>query len=471
MLLSISGIAKVKVAFIPLLTSCILLAPGAAAQNASLDELAKGILDRELDLQKLNAHLHLEAANPSFKRARRTWLWDIGNALPTEGGLIAATALYSAHCNDKTVSDVQVTNKDGQASIAVLRKRVPNHIPVSEVAGTIEPQIAGQVIGGAGSFYELSADYSRSRNLHKHQLNRGAVTRRVLAMINEIDARQAQFDLQAAANTSAKTYMAEGKVLRDIRNKSLCEFSRLEAAAAKISVGQLIEDAVSATRNTVGGVGNSINVGAILENNKRLNGKADILNLIAASMITMRPFLSNAGNAIATKCSDHTVKKNFPDLNTKQEIEYSYDTAQLRAQCQEGSISVQMAKRLSLYARQNEKFADEEDLAQKESQKNKQVIVRRFRESIYAPTKMAQSILGIVINFRRGNNATADNRLAAAANLTYTSGQVFNIFELVRERVVDEGRHSRLEATKMLPEQRIERSLETLDSMQSQLHM
>jgi hypothetical protein len=82
---------------------------------------------------------------------------------------------------------------------------------------------------------------------------------------------------------------------------------------------------------------------------------------------------------------------------------------------------------------------------------------------------MAQATIGIVIGFRRQNNATSDNRLAAGANLTYCSGQVFNILELVRERVIDEKSHFELKRKNMLPEQRIDKSLLKLDDMQARL--
>jgi len=82
---------------------------------------------------------------------------------------------------------------------------------------------------------------------------------------------------------------------------------------------------------------------------------------------------------------------------------------------------------------------------------------------------MAQATIGIVVGFRRQNNATSDNRLAAGANLTYGSGQVFNILELVRERVIDEKSHSEQKAKNKLPEQRIDRYLLKLDGMQARL--
>lgn len=448
-----------------------LLLPAAAAQNATIDDIANQILDREIQLQKLNAQLHLEAANPSFNRARRTWLWDIGNALPTEGGLIAATALFYSNSNDRTINSVEVKKEDGRIKIENKRKQVRNHIPACKVAGTIIPQIAGQVVGGTGALFELGADYSRSRKLHKDKLDSSTLIKQVLVLCQQIDELQTQYDAQLAVSTNPTAYGAESAVLKDIKRTSLLEFKRLETAAAKIAAGQIIEDGVSLTRNTIGATGNAINVAAIFRNNKRLNGQGAILNLIAASLITTRPIMSNVGCYLASKLNEHRVELNFPELKSipEQDNSFNKDMGRLESVSAQNSNSPQLANRLAIYRGQTEQFVEQKSLADIERKKSKQTIVRRFRETIYGPTKMAQSIMNIVIGFRRQHNSTADNRLAATANVTYTSGQAFNIAELLRERIVDESEHNKLKRTNMLPEQRIKRSLQELEVMQSQV--
>ncbi len=101
--------------------------------------------------------------------------------------------------------------------------------------------------------------------------------------------------------------------------------------------------------------------------------------------------------------------------------------------------------------------------------KGKQLILRRFKDTLYGPTKLSQAIIGINVSLRTRPNTTSDNQLSAAANLTYCSGQVFNITELLRERLVDEVRHRQDKDNGLLPEQRIERGLENLTRMESML--
>jgi hypothetical protein len=442
--------------------------------KAAIDALANSLLKKEIELQQLNEQLHLEAATINFKRLRRTWLWDFGNAIPTEAGLISATALYYSRAHDKLQKSVQTKTVSGKIIYSLQEKKVENYAPASDKANTIIPQIAGQVVGGSGSFYELTADFARSRKLKAHRLDRKAITRRVIALEKDIDKLQSQYDKflsSASDHPDLTAYQAEAKLLKDTTQRSLARFISLEARASGISLGQLIEDSVSLTRNTIGTVGNSINVAATFETggNKRFNGNGDILNLIAASLITTRPFMSNIGAYLSKKENRAREKRDFPLLDQSAKLRLNSDFDQLRLASQTTTVTPQMASRLALYEEEKKTYAEEDSLSSYEQDKSKQIMIRRFRESLYGPAKMTQSIMGCVVSFRNLDNANAEYRLNADANAIYTSGQTFNISELVRERIVDEKEHSALFKLQMLPEQRIQRNQQRLEQMQSRL--
>ena len=436
--------------------------------DATNGKLPSEILAREIELQQLNQELNLLAANPSFNRTRRTWLWDFGNAIPTEGGLIAATALFHAHSSDVVTQSVTAKYQNGLLTFQPKLSDSHNHVPDSKVAGTIIPQIAGQVIGGTGSVFELTADYSRLRRLKKHGLDETTILRRVRELKDDIDKKLAQYSLDSMQSPDDLARANEIALLQQIRDKSLAQFCTLEAASSRNTIGRLIEDAASATRNTIGTVGNSINVAGIMQNNKRLNGRGSVLNLISASIITVRPFVSNGGSFIAKKASQKRTK--FLNIDPQHEVAASTvgsELALLNAACNRADSDPGMKTRLAIYKIQCQQFEEDDSLAASEKRSATRQILRRYRESIYAPTKIAQSTTSVVNGFRDQNNATTDNRLSAAGNLTYCSGQVFNILELSRERVVDEERHAREKAHGQLAEQRITRSQERLQSMRA----
>lgn len=425
--------------------------------------LARNILKDELQLLRLTEDIHLGAANPSFPRARRVWLWDICNAISTEAGLIAATALFYEHSTPKIVKEPVLIDRDGTRQVIVIEKKVPNTIPPGRVVNTIVPQIVGQSIGAGGALLELSADFNRVLKIRRQRLNGALAREKVTAILRRIDERQSQLD-HIAGNTNDHALRAESNILRTIRDFAVSEFARVEAAGSSISISRFIEDSVSLSRNVVGIVGNSINVAGLLEDDKRLNGQGNILNLISASMITTRPFVSNLGAMLGKKHNEKLAKEMFGHVDEEPHAQFDAELDQLKSEKADDASAL---ARIAIYERLQAELQDEANLAQTEKRNAKQLAVRRYRESIYGPTKMAQAIITTKVNFRHESNATKDNDLSAAANLTYTSGQVFNIAELLRERIVDETKHKKLKQTKMLPEDRIGRSMGSLDLMRN----
>ena len=441
-------------------------------KRVTIEVVATNLLKKEIELQQLNEQLHLEAATIDFKRLRRTWLWDFGNAIPTEAGLIGATALYYSRAHDKLQRSIQTKTVSGRILYSLQTKKVENYAPAADRANTITPQIAGQVIGGSGSLYELSADWRKSRKLKAHRLDRKAITSRVLALEKEIDKQQLGLDKLLPDNPGdpdLSVYKAEAQVLRNMTQRSIARFISLEARASGIALGQIIEDTVSLTRNTVGTIGNAINVAATFDGDKRFNGNGDILNVIAASMLTTRPFMSNIGAYLSKRSNKAQESRDFPLLDQSAKLRLQSDFDQLQLAGQISPLTPPMASRLALYEDERKTCAEEDSLSSYEQEKSKQIKIRRFRESLYGPTKMAQSIMGCVINFRNLDNANSDYRLNAAANATYSSGQMFNISELVRERIGDEKEHSALSKLHMLPEQRIEKNIHRLEEMHAKL--
>lgn len=431
------------------------------ADNKSVDLAAREIFAVELEMQKINGLLHLEAANPSFQRARRTWLWDTANAISTEGGLIGATSLFWKHSRDVTTSQQRFTIEDGSPIITTERTRKHNRVSGTTVAGTLYSQIAGQAVGGSGALFELTCDAQRSIRLHK----KGLDGKSIAVKMRELNAQAEQLLKQYEPITMKS--QQERQLLVDFKREILVEFVRLEGQAGNISTGQFIEDFVSLIRNTVGLVGNSINAYAVIKNNRRLNGDGTILNLVAASLVSTRPLMSNLGAKISKQKNRRRAKDFLLDSLENRVSTIKTELLNLASGSQ--SVDQAMQNRIALYRKQMEKFQDEESLAQFEESKTRQLAHRRYRESIYGPTKVSQSIIGLVQNFEHGENSTRQNRFAAAGNTTYMTGQVFNIAELTRERIIDERTHEQLKQSHMLPEERIERQLNTVEQLQKEL--
>ena len=455
--------AQCLIATMGIFCACVQGQAEVEQQASAADKLPNEILKREIQIQELNQQLNLHAANPSFARARRTWLWDYANALPTEAGLIGAVVVFHGHSSDKISQTVRQRNDNGLITLEPKLNDLHNHVPDSKVANTIVPQIAGQVIGAAGSFFELSTDYNQKRRLRRLSLNYAAASSRVKILNEEISDLIDKYSLQKTADTDA--HSLELAILKDIRAESVAQFKNLESQSLCNSIGRVIEDEASLGRNVVGAIGNSINIAGIMRNSKRQNGCGSILNLVAAGMVTMRPIISNAGAAVARRISFRRtgdIRVEEPSQMLQTNVERLSRTANM-------SADASLETRIRIYKKEVDLIATNYSFTQDETRRMKQLAVRRYRESIYGPTKVSQSIGGVVIGYRDLNNATRDNRLATADNVTYCSGQVFNILELTRERVFDEATHAKLRRAGMLPEDRIKRSLNALVDIQREL--
>ncbi|HEY9715689.1 MAG TPA: hypothetical protein V6C72_19600, partial [Chroococcales cyanobacterium] len=235
-----------------------------SGENRSCDELATQILDRELEWQKINQELYLEAVQPSFARGRRQWIYDIGNAVPTEAGLIAAVVVFYHNSNDKMVTTFK-TKKDehGRLEIGPEASRKGNHLRGSEVAAVIIPQIAGQAVGVVGGSIELVCDAFRRHNLRRRRLDRKAVTARIGALKNEIDLLLTEYLSRVATSPMPESYRTEARLLQDIRDRALVQFADFEWRGAAQSAVRTSENTVGLMRNVVGSIGNSINVGGL----------------------------------------------------------------------------------------------------------------------------------------------------------------------------------------------------------------
>ncbi len=173
---------------------------------------------------------------------------------------------------------------------------------------------------------------------------------------------------------------------------------------------------------------------------------------------------------MAQKLSEHRHHKNFPRVDgSATPPDFHAAVQHLQSICQAQPCSSALKDRLSIYEQQTQVFEGEQSVIDSTEKKAKIAAVRRYRESIFGPTKLAQSILSVQVNLGKAHTSTHDQRVAAAGNLTYTCGQAFNLLELTGERVVDEADHRRDKRNNVLPEQRIEDLQQRLGTMKAQL--
>jgi hypothetical protein len=269
-----------------------------------------------------------------------------------------------------------------------------------------------------------------------------------------------EFD-RAMANDNGQTDL-ERRLLLALRDAALHEFVRLEGRAGRIVTANYIEDGVSLTRNTVGIIGNALNAAANINYDKHMNANGNVLNVIAASMISLRPFATNGASIVCERVNARRVRKHFPacklDQSPLDEAEKALADLKESKDVDKGHLDIGKCQHYLAFLR------EQTELSQVESRADDHAALRRYRESLYGPTKIAQSVLGLNIGFRKLHNETSDNRLAAIGNTVYTAGQAGNLSELIRERIVDEMDHRNRSRQGLLPEQILRRQAQVLES-------
>jgi hypothetical protein len=331
------------------------------------------------------------------------------------------------------------------------------------------PQIVGQEINAAGNFFELGNNALVRYRCRKDKVDPKQAVIRAKLLLSRIDVglQERSASISESTDIERAAYEAEGSVLFDLRNILVNEFRKVYVNARKEFAWQNTFEIIDLTRNTVGAIGNQLSVRAGYTGNSHLNGIGNLLSAIAAAGITVSPSLSamisNANKDLAEK----RLNKEFPDagnsgnlevdLRRLKEVEDSASESGMRGRALAVSECAQLVTSGQLLRQRNEEAS------------KKRIELQFIRSTGYGPTKLANSVLGMVDGFNRHLDPTLKNRLAAAGNLTYTTGQGINFIELWRERISDEVEEHRLQREGNSTTQLLRARLATLEELNPKL--
>jgi hypothetical protein len=440
-----------------------------AAYTPSVEALSDQIVRKELELDQLVTTMHLKNRLTTIDKRRRQWLWAMLNSMPTEAGLIDATAAYNSHTRHV---DRRITVRDRDGSLRVVNVGRPNPLSGDTVAGILYPQIIGQEVNAAGNFYELTHNVIwRERRIHE-QIDPKRSLIRVKALAHDLDSLLFQRQkLLAETAEPREIFDAEGTVLDDLRIALLAEFARHYVRSRGEFAWQNTLDGVDLARNAVGAAGNQISVHAAYTRDAPLNGVGNILSLLAAIGITTRPYIGWTVRHADMHLARNALIRELPECTTVEEptalaklemdeqhlrdvvgarVDEQKPTRRFGVLTVEGSILTSQEQALDKFEGDGKAGRERDDMV---------------RSTAYGPTKMANTILGVITGYRKPVDSVWNNRRNGAGNLTYTCGQGYNFLELWRERIEDERHHVRLKAEGKLPEQVLSTRLYTLDQL------
>lgn len=264
----------------------------------NMSALDKDILKKEVELIKLNAEFFSHYTKGSKWKKRRMNFYDAAaGTVANVGDIILMSQFYRYYKNPG----------EGLAHKGRLQ------------CGALIVLVAYLTLGGmyAGEgAYDLINDYKGKRK----GFDAKTVYNRALTIKTDLDKLFAQRDAQcqSASSDSKAAMVAEGNVLKDIRDLALIEFSKIYVDSRKKRVARDLTTLGTLAVCATGAFPGAYNVmrGVKQVNLKKVGG-GGVGFLVSGSILTAAPVLIHGGAAIQGKVSNDKVKKNLIESRSK----------------------------------------------------------------------------------------------------------------------------------------------------------
>lgn len=445
-----------------LLTGAASITPEMAPDR--LDELTRQILLKEIELQRFNLNYTSNVAvQGRWKSWRYGTLQNINASLGLAGG-IYSVAYRGARLNNPL-------------SVQAARQQNANFIPM---IGTIIGASAAALEFGINEYHDLVAR-------HKG-FSPAKAMKHVQGLKDDIDRLMAERDAitNVAASSPAlqghvEIAKVEGKVLKDIRDQSLQEFSRFHIDARRLIAFQQMQYFFDLAKNTTNALGYEFAYLSLHRHRRVWNGRAGVLFVVCGQLTMYAPILSRAFGKGVAEITKHRIKPIVKDSETAKVATLQQDLAELNRLFKQNRIQPdaieRAAQREGLYGSHEQSFTDEIRAAQKKNAAAKLTATENIGAGLFVgASKTASGILFIIPGFNQNYNAPKGYRAGRVTNdLLFTAGVVglpataFNILDTLRIQVKGELARHKAKAAGTLPSQIIAARMKQLDQMEQQL--
>lgn len=445
-----------------LLTGAASITPEMAPDR--LDELTRQILLKEIELQRFNLNYTSNVAvQGRWKSWRYGTLQNINASLGLAGG-IYSVAYRGARLNNPL-------------SVQAARQQNANFIPM---IGTIIGASAAALEFGINEYHDLVAR-------HKG-FSPAKAMKHVQGLKDDIDRLMAERDAitNVAASSPAlqghvEIAKVEGKVLKDIRDQSLQEFSRFHIDARRLIAFQQMQYFFDLAKNTTNALGYEFAYLSLHRHRRVWNGRAGVLFVVCGQLTMYAPILSRAFGKGVAEITKHRIKPIVQDSETAKVATLQQDLAELNRLFKQNRIQPdaieRAAQREGLYGSHEQSFTDEIRAAQKKNAAAKLTATENIGAGLFVgASKTASGILFIIPGFNQNYNAPKGYRAGRVTNdLLFTAGVVglpataFNILDTLRIQVKGELARHKAKAAGTLPSQIIAARMKQLDQMEQQL--
>ncbi|GEM_PF-545365 len=440
-------------------------------QVGAIEALNRDILLKEIELERYAINFRKKNNVQGRWRGWRYFLSQEANAALTGSGL-----LYQALERQRiiNVANDMVLDKNGKIT---YKQRTPIR---ARLENGLAPQMIGQIIGATGSSVELSINM-----FHEYQSRKAGYApkegiKRVLAMKAELEdlfeRRRRLVDSGALSAEDRALALAEEKVLKDITAMGLHEYVAFHVGARRFRAFQDSLYVLDILKNSVGAVGNGINIKGLHENHPNFNGPGGICTFISGCLIVATPLVSRAcGKVVGTMHSRalRGVTAGIPqcDLATlEKDKEDLMQLVKARGVVSSDTCSAQTLALLSSYERQSGLRKGQLELATREIRSG----TRSATENVIVGTGIGAAKMSLGICLMRAGfvyqhfNHKA-NSVLQGGTIAYCVGSFVGVGDNIRLRVQDEINRYKLGKKRQLPMQVLGDRLKALDEIETSL--
>lgn len=440
-------------------------------QVSAIEALNRDILLKEIELERYAINFRKKNNVQGRWRGWRYFLSQEANAALTGSGL-----LYQALERQRiiNVANDMVLDKNGKIT---YKQRTPIR---ARLENGLAPQMIGQIIGATGSSVELSINM-----FHEYQSRKAGYApkegiKRVLAMKAELEdlfeRRRRLVDSGTLSAEDRELALAEEKVLKDITAMGLHEYVAFHVGARRFRAFQDSLYVLDILKNSVGAVGNGINIKGLHENHPNFNGPGGICTFISGCLIVATPLVSRAcGKVVGTMHSRalRGVTAGIPqcDLTTlEKDKEDLMHLVKARGVVSSDTCSAQTLALLSSYERQSGLRKGQLELATREIRSG----TRSATENVIVGTGIGATKMSLGICLMRAGfvyqhfNHKA-NSVLQGGTIAYCVGSFVGVGDNIRLRVQDEINRYRLGKKRQLPMQVLGDRLKALDEIETSL--
>lgn len=183
-----------------------------------------------------------------------------------------------------------------------IGRKHPLRINQRALKGAFTTVMVGSIIAGSGSCAELASNAWQSIKERRFGQDGGSATAQVIAKVRDLDKLLAQREAFVNLHSDFVGYpraVAEGKLLRAMRDAFVNEFSTFHADMTAFRTFQNTFFVLNAAFNTIGATAAGIGIRALKD--PKLNGSVNIMFITAGAIAGASPGVATAAGILARK--------------------------------------------------------------------------------------------------------------------------------------------------------------------------